>query len=70
LKSLLPESVETLEQAVTYVRQFKGWQPFKWSGKWFLVKANAGVYAYRSMQSVRTRLERDGIATADVVTVK
>jgi hypothetical protein len=68
--SLLPESVTTIEEAATYVRNFKGWQPFKWSGKWFLVKANAGVYAYRSMQSVKNRLTKDGIATAEVVTVK
>lgn len=42
---------DSVEDALNTIQKMRQWQPFKWSGKWFLVDTTVVTKAYRTKAS-------------------
>jgi hypothetical protein len=60
---------KTLQEASEQIVKFRSYEPYKYSGKWFLIKLSGRVYGYRTMGAIHKRLRSLGIFEFEVLQV-
>jgi hypothetical protein len=58
---------KTLDEGCKQIAQFKRWQPFKYSGKWFLAEFNGEFFAYRTKQPLKNKAIKLGLESFNLV---
>jgi hypothetical protein len=62
-------SATTLQEASKDLIKLRAHKPYKYSGKWFLIKISGQVYGYRSKDAVYKKLRSLGIFEFELLKV-
>jgi hypothetical protein len=60
---------KNLQEASKNLIKLRAYQPYKYSGKWFLIQLSGQIYGYRSKDAVYKRLRSLGIFEFELLEV-
>lgn len=56
----------SITEAATQIQTFRRYKPFHYGGKWFIAHLGNELHAFRSVQPIKARLAKLGLASTEI----